>query len=335
MDVYWIGLAIFTLLIISVLYYVLVVRRYPPLENARRLHHSEPPMAQSAIREYHRAAQQGNPNAMYPVATIYDHGVYQGSQPVRPNRAMAIGYYRQVAVLGSATERALARDRLDELGDRVFVNPPPRALAVQSPPSPPPDPQLPRSDSQNVHDSSVVRSIKAILSKIPYSPLSTEDTLKQVRTSLGQNEDAIKGLDLMERNFHPLSALNMTEVDALRKVWGRIHTEPDPGQKENMKEMLGKRLQECGEETSCASGRVARVVDSLSTFDDHVHLRPLWALRQEMMAKASVMQTQRLPDTDSGSFKDALKRKFHQDYVQTGLMTSNVLESELEQWGDV
>ncbi len=302
-------------------------------------------MAQAALREYHRAAQEGDPNAMYPVATIYDHGVYQGAQPVRPNRAMAIGYYRQVAVLGSAVERALARDRLQELGDRVFVNPPPRRQALQTPPTPTRDtvPTTvttpvttgPQSDSQNVHDSSVVRSIKVLLAKLPHSPLSTEESLRQVRLSLGDNQDAIKGLDLMERNTQPLSALNMTEVQVLRKVWGRMHTEPNPEQKENMKTMLGKRLQECGEETSCASGRVARVVDSLSTFDEHVQLRPLWALRQEMLAKAAVMQTQRPPDADPGSFKASLHRQFHQDYVDTGLMTANVLESELEQWGDL
>lgn len=323
-------------------------KKTPSLQKARQLHHAEPPLGQSALHEYDKALATGDPRALLPKATLLDHGVLQGPEPVAPNRDMAIGYYRQVAVLGDVREQALARDRLIELGDRALFNPPPRrhapvavhparahqeragdVVALQRPVHP----QLggPQSDSQNVHDSTVVKSVKAALDKLPPSSLSTEESLKQVRDRLvaTNNEHALKGLDLMERNTVPLTALKMTEVDILRKVWGRIHTETDPVQKENMMEMLESRLAESGQEASCASGRVGRVVDALSTFDDRVNLRPLWALRQEMLNKAAALRSQPY----EGSFVDMLRRTFHKDYVDTGLVSASVLAAELETWG--
>jgi hypothetical protein len=318
-------------------------QRRGPLAVAERAHHAEPPRAQTAVNEYTRALRQGDPRALLPTARILDHGVYQGPEPVRPNPQAAIGYYRQAAVLGDLREQAVARDRLVELGDRVFVNPPPRPQYVQPPPPPPLARQAaatddvqalraPRSDSQNVHDSSVVRAIKRALDKLPPSPISTEATLVQVRAAL-RSDDARKGLDLMERNTIPLSALNMREVEVLRKVWGRIQQEPAGSlERENMVEMLEKRLAESGQEASCASGRVGRVVDALSTFDDRVHLRPLWALRQEMLHKAGIIRDQRLPD-DPRPLVDVLREEFRAAYVDSGLSTMNIVEAELASWG--
>jgi hypothetical protein len=133
----------------------------------------------------------------------------------------------------------------------------------------------------------------------------------------------------MERNTHPVSSLKMTEVEVLRKVWGRIQSETTQETKDDMVNMLKLRLNECGKDASCASGRVARVVDSLTTFDDAVNLRPLWALRQEMMAKASVLQKNHNSDS---SFTEYLRTQFTKDYVDTGLMTANVLNAELASW---
>jgi hypothetical protein len=312
-----------------------------PYDRAQVAHHAEPPLAETALRQYDKALLNDGPvrrtDALLQKATILDHGILQGPEPVQPDRVSAIGFYRQVAVLGSPREQALARDRLIELDDRVFENPPPRrqyVVAVVAPREAAPSggDDGPRSDSQNVHDSSVVKSVKSALDRLSPSPMSMETTLVEVRKSLASDEDALKGLDLMEKNTHPLTALKMTEVEVLRKIWGRIQTEQDETKRQDMSNMLKQRLQECGKDASCASGRVARVVDSLSTFDDVVNLRPLWAMRQEMLAKASVLRNH-VDETSGASLSDVLRKEFTKDYVDTGLMTANVLEAELVSWG--
>ena len=311
-----------------------------PMERAQAAHHAEPPLGQTAVRHYRSAMTQGDRKALLPTATILDHGIYQGPEPVQPDRDAAIGIYRQVLVMGDVMEQAQARDRLVELGDRSFLNPPPRPQRAnpfradaEAARRPAPEAMAPRSDSQNVHDSTVVKAVKAALDKLSPSPISTEDTLVQVRASL-KSEDAHRGLDLMERNTAPLTALNMREVEVLRKVWGRIQEEPEGSKaKDDMVEMLGSRLAECGKEASCASGRVGRVVDALSTFDERVKLRPLWALRQEMLSKASVLRDQR-PPNDLRPLKDVLREAFKRDYVDEGLTTMTVVDSELAAWGD-
>lgn len=161
-----------------------------------------------------------------------------------------------------------------------------------------------------------------------------EKTLVDVRHALAGNDDAVAGLDLVEKNTVPLTALKMTEVDVLRKVWGKIQAQQDETSRNNMKDMLVLRLAECGQEASCASGRVARIVDSLSTFDEgQVQLRPLWALRQEMLGKASVLRAE-LSETNTPLIPK-LRQQFTEDYVTTGLMTAAVLDAELASWGDL
>lgn len=323
------------------------------LETAERAHHAEPPLGQTALKSYqkaldHRRQDSRRPRAMLNVATILDHGILQGPEPVLPDPDVAIGYYRQVAVMGSAREQAQARDRLIELGDRVFVNPPPRRHHPIQPPPPPVaamreaadvrelngdrEAEGPRSDSQNVHESHLVKSVKVALDRLGPSPISLEKTAVEVRKFLENDEDALKGLDLLEKNTVPLTSLKMTEAEVLRRVWGRIEGEGDDTIKENMKTMLKLRLGECGKESSCASGRVARVVDALSTFDDAVKLRPLWALRQEMLAKAAVLRNQRSED-ETQPLAEVLRDVFKRDYVNKGLITMNVLNAELASWG--
>ena len=303
-------------------------------KRASVAHHASPPLGQTALRQYEAIPE--NPSAIFQKARILDHGILQGPEPVVPNPVVAIGLYRQVAVMGSLREQAQARDRLVELGDSILMNPPPRRQYVPPPvvrvdPNPNPQDVGPQSDSQNVHDSSVVKSVKVSLAKMPPSHLGTETTLVQVRDALKNDHDALRGLDLMEKNTVPLTALKMKEVEVLRKVWGRIQAENDPTRRDDMTQMLKFRLGECGAEASCASGRVARVVDALSTFDENVNLRPLWALRQEMMAKAGQLQSQR--SSPDKPFVEELREHFHRDYVVPGLITETLLDAELASWG--
>ena len=341
-------LAVVLILIFSaaaVVCYLCYLDKRTPLQRAQDAHHAEPPLGQTALRHYAESMSTApNTTAILEMAAIYDHGILQGNEPVMPSPDQALELYREVAVVGATVERELARERIIEIArdrERMFHNPPPRRqhVAVVVAPDPPrTDVEIiqnvnrsPRSDSQNVHDSSVVKSVKAALGKLGPSSLSMEQTLVNVRLALADNEDALKGLDLIETNTIPVSSLEMREVDVLRKVWGRIETESDDEKKENMRDMLVGRIAECGKEASCASGRVARVVDSLATFDEAVNLRPLWALRQEMMAKASVLQS----EESDVPLEKRLHDHFTKDYVETGLMTAEVMQAELESWGEL
>ena len=338
---------VLTTIVVCLLF--LTLPRRTEYEKAQAAHHAETPLGQTAVRHYDVVLSEHPEitDALYQKATILDHGILQGPEPVRPNPVLAIGMYRQIAMVGTPREQALARDRLRELDDRLLLNPPPRRqfplirettnvnnaadiVELTNTGRPRSDSQNgPRSDSQNVHDSSVVKSVKRAMNQLGPSPITLETTLVQVRSALSDDPDALKALDLMEKNTCPLAALKMTEVDVLRKVWGRIQNETREETRNDMTNMLKIRLHECGKDVSCASGRVARVVDSLSTFDDSVNLRPLWALRQEMMAKASVLSQSQ---NDVESLQDQLREEFRKDYVDTGLMSANVLDAELASW---
>ena len=232
----------------------------------------------------------------------------------------------------------------------MFENPPPRPTFVATPVARPVAatrdtadiealrdarqlPGTPRSDSQNVHDSSVVKSVKMALDRLGPSSIPLEKTAVEVRAFLKDDEDALKGLDLTETNTVAMTSLKMTESEVLRRVWGRIREEPSEPRRNDMKEMLRKRLAESGKKASCASGRVARIVDALSTFDYAVRLRPVWALRQEMMAKAASIRN-RKQDNDTRSLSTVLRDVFKRDYVDSGLTTMNVVNAELASWGD-
>jgi hypothetical protein len=127
-----------------------------------------------------------------------------------------------------------------------------------------------------------------------------------------------------------VSSLNLTESEVLAKVWNATHVVGDPNETGLRREMLVKRLAEGWEEGSCTSGRVARVVDSLSTFDQRVNLRPAWAIRQELLGRASVLAQQE----HDRPLKEVLQETFTKEYVDTGLVPDYLLKAELEDWGD-
>lgn len=303
------------------------------LRSAMAHHHADVPRGRSAVREYVKASRQGYVQSYVPVATIYHYGLYQGPEPVDPDTGAAMDLYMQAALHGDARERALARDRLRELpAERPPRVGTPVAMVAQTR-------QAPRrvdlssipSDSQNVHDGTVVRSVRVALDKMNQDMLPLSDAIRGVRDTVSHDAQALKAVDLMETNTIPLTSLECTESEVLRRVWSRIHGEADKEKQQQMKDMLMGQLRDIAKEASCASGRVARVVDSLSTFDTAVVIRPTWVLRQEMLAKAAVIRERH--EEGGVPLLDVLRRSFHQDYVDKGLATKGMVDAELESWG--
>lgn len=143
-----------------------------------------------------------------------------------------------------------------------------------------------------------------------------------------KNDTALRGLDVMERNCLPIMALSMKESEVLHRVWSAVNKGDDA---EKKRDMFVARLEECGEENPCASGRVARVVDSLTTFDTRVAIKPEWALRQEWLQRAAAERSRVPPDTD---LKGHLRQILTKEYVDRGLCSASMLNDELHSWGD-
>ena len=289
------------------------------MHRAEELHHAEPPRPQEAVRFYERAVRQNEPAALLPLATLHHYGLPDGVVPLRPNPALAVRYYEQAALMADVHDQVQARDRLREMRRHA-----PTAAVVR--PSPVRPKHVPRSDSQNVHDSGVVRSIAVSLSKLPEPNMSMTDALGAARRFCGDKAGALRVIDAMERNTTPLTSLGMTESDVLRKVVGRIESAASDEARMNMQNMLVLELQACADADTCTSGRVARVVDSLSALDESVNIKPSWVLRQEMMATAATMGEDAF---DAG----LLRQKLHDVYVAPGLATTEFIDAEILSWG--
>lgn len=177
----------------------------------------------------------------------------------------------------------------------------------------------PASDSQNVHDSTVVKTVKASLSRLPSNPrMGLSESLTRARLICKDRHAALETLDKMERNTTPLMALGLTESEVLQRVISAI--DDNDSDKETM---LALELEECHKAASCASGRVARVVGSLCALDDRVKIMPTWALKQEMLAKAATLHTHD---------PEAIKKALHDEYVTPGLATIEFVDAEVASW---
>jgi hypothetical protein len=198
-----------------------------------------------------------------------------------------------------------------------------------------------RSDAQNVHDSVLVRHVKAALDQMPLPDSSSlPEQLRGVREFLGGSEEekyreALGVVDKIESNPASVTSLDMTEAEVLGRVWHATDVPGDADQTRLRREMLVERLSEVSREGSCTSGRVARIVDSLSTFDDRVALKPTWAIRQELLGRASVIAASHDGEAAGGRpLRDVLRQVFHEEYVVPGLIPARLVEAELDDWGD-
>lgn len=177
--------------------------------------------------------------------------------------------------LDGARAVALCRAADERLQNVVDVKPsyplvlltPPMILNERPPPTPAAAPVVvcaPRiaNDAQNVHDSSVVASVKSKARKT--GPLS-EQTFEDVRFEIQKlNPDrqarammTLTGLsDAEHSNFH------ISEREALQTTWSKIDGISDAAVKKNARETLAMQLSECVEDslTVCSTGKIARIL---------------------------------------------------------------------------
>lgn len=160
-----------------------------------------------------------------------------------------------------------------------------------------------RNDSQNVHDSSVqkslIRSVERLRKAKKYNDKSIpiKDTITQIRQYLteessapmNKRNQAINALDYIEKARGTLSNLGgMSELDVLSLVWSRIECPDNAKNKASLRAALVDQLADCiatGNAPVCTTGRASRIVSSLEVLDhqaDLVALKPRWVYTDEL-----------------------------------------------------
>lgn len=155
-----------------------------------------------------------------------------------------------------------------------------------------------KSDSQNVHDSTLTEFLREQYQKIKsyneseginfspegFSP-STTDGAKAQRISFV--------LDTIKRNSSDTSLINGTEYDLLASVWTRINSRSNAKNKEKLIESFEDQLNECATSPSatvCVAGRCGHVISSLALLDKDPNigvLKTKEVLRNEFLDGAS------------------------------------------------
>jgi hypothetical protein len=207
------------------------------------------------------------------------------------------------------------------------------------------------NDPQNVHDHSVIKSLKRSINKLKKStiilkPISeTYSEMTQWIKSTKSNKVCLKALNEIISKNNYVSALGMNEVDILNLVWNRIYQKNDNEIQDNIKNNLLIELKDGY--GKCTNGRVSRLIDSLLMNDSEVDIKPLWVLKEEMYSKAANIRNEmynQLPYDDQKkvdsnlhfSFNENCKKNItdalYNDYVKEGLMEKERFETELNDW---
>lgn len=220
-----------------------------------------------------------------------------------------------------------------------------------------------RSDSQNVHDSALIRTVRGSIENLKGTTDITMDdseVLRDIRMHIlkkpkcDKRNNAIRALDAMEQTHKPLVAFQMKETDLLNLVWNRInnnHDENSENLKDNLYEQLANSVEH--DKVVCTTGRFTRVLDSLNVVDKDVVIKPRSLINRELMDKSAMIRKEMYnerSDSDKNmidsiqendvqmkfteDLKRNIRRQFQQDYVDTKLLTQDELDSEINKWID-
>lgn len=173
----------------------------------------------------------------------------------------------------------------------------------------PPVATVPRDDPQNVHDHVVQKDVKRSLEVMAADAsggINYEDELLAEIEKLGeQKRSNAKGV------VEYIKVNRNIEISSLGKRLGEIYevTLQRCHEKECM-DALALEMTECYNGNGgllCVTGIATRIVGSLDGIDDEVKIRPEWALREELLGKASVYSA-----ADNNS--DEILKKLHTEF---------------------
>ena len=227
------------------------------------------------------------------------------------------------------------------------------------------------NDTRNANDHMVMNTAKQSLERLKSSTHIQYDmptTLKLIHTYIVQEcdlndqrkADAVKVLQYFAANITKLGYDQAKELEALHIVFNRIQSNVhDKKDRTNLMDNLIKELSECIEygELVCTEGRLNRIIDTLNGIDPLVQIKPRWALTQEMMNKCAALRKQLIAKETSETadaleaanptarqkllirtfydrFKQDIERDFIKTYVDGGIMTKDMLQTEMNKWID-
>lgn len=228
--------------------------------------------------------------------------------------------------------------------------------------------QTVRDDRQNVHDTTVTKTVQTSVEKLrDSSDLSASSSfLPKIRVMIrdsdiseAKRDTANLALDTIVKNDQLHSATGMTETELLNLVWDRVHHQDNMQNQEALRENLVDELSACVENgaTVCSTGRFTHILNTLNGVDDIVDIKPDWALSRELVDKAGVVYKDRLaslssidrnaineinpnPDQEirSAQFMEEVRKdirdEFKRAYVIPGIMSQEKLDVELDKWID-
>ena len=231
---------------------------------------------------------------------------------------------------------------------------------------------IPRNDGQNVHDSTVVKTVKASVDRLRDAvgqpdQSGSQDTAAQIRQLIAgadaasdKKRKAMQALDTIERNNQVISSTGTSELELLDLVWKRIHHQDNQNNGQVLRENLINELSESIEHDLpvCSTGRFTHVLDTLNGVDELVQIKPQWALHKEIYEKTGVLfqdEKDKLPEADRiavealdptpeqqatcdtiiDKIKTDIRDNFKTSYVDSGIMTQDALNVELSKFIDV
>jgi hypothetical protein len=223
------------------------------------------------------------------------------------------------------------------------------------------------NNPHNVTDHVVDNTIKQTIAQLkPETPTlyQVEQTFRDIkrwilaqRCAEDKKKDALVALEAIGTSLNQRSYEETLEIEALQLVWNRIHCNINSKNRNILKQNLFNELSESIEfgQPVCRKGRIARLIDVLNGVDPKVNIKPKWALNEEMMTNAArereeaikrapanvrdaLMTPHPSPDQIQLSqkfqerFKRDLVRKYFVDYVDSGLMSKDLLKTEIGKW---
>jgi len=208
------------------------------------------------------------------------------------------------------------------------------------------DPNLPRPDTQSVHDTNVQGTLKKVyngittVSKEPNRIFRERDVLllaEQLGVDLRQVSRviaAIKGRSSIVSNYS-----GDQEYTVLANTWKAGN--------DNVREQIVRNLAECVETTPlgtnvvCPTGVTSRIVESALINSPELMPRTRETLIQEMLSKANAVRTklekekeyQDLSDaSQSQVLKEALMETYLRDYLDLGILSEEQIDEHTRDW---
>lgn len=221
------------------------------------------------------------------------------------------------------------------------------------------NPLVAKNDTQNVHDSMVVRTTKTSLDKLANNssgniPQSLEELRQELRRQ--NNPHALDAFEKMVSINDYISPFSKSEQEVLHLVWQRINNPVNSDLKKDMTDILVTQLQDCKTQI-CPMGRCSRILQTLEATDkeDIVKIKPQWAINREIQNTTSKIYQETLESVDEATrittsldesdatseqkilynnfkakFAENFKNKLSEDYLTNGILSEESIKSEVD-----